>query len=88
MSSLPSSAPRFTAVDAFAGIFAACSLALSALALAQPPARLVPVAALLAFVSGRMSTRFSSLALTAMFVAAAAWVLGLTIAVITENPLL
>lgn len=88
MSTLDQARARFTAVDAIAGVLAACSLALSALALAQHPARLVPAAAVLAFVAGRMSTRFSSLATAAMFTAAVAWVLGLTIAVITENPLL
>jgi hypothetical protein len=60
---------------------------LSLVALAERPARLVPVAAVLAFAAGRMSTRFAPLAVKAMFIAAVAWVVGLTIAVITESPL-
>jgi hypothetical protein len=87
MSSLEPAAQRYTAVDAIAGFLAALSLTLSGVALAQHPARLVPAAAVLAFLSGRMSTRFSRLSLIAMFVSVAAWVAGMTIAVVTENPL-
>ena len=88
VSSLDSSGSSYTAVDAIAGLLAALSLTLSAVALAQHPARLVPAAAILAFLAGRMSPRFSTLATVAMFVAAAAWVVGMSIAVITERPLL
>ncbi len=88
MSSLDAPQSRFTATDAVAGVLAAASLAISFVALAERPARLVPVAVVLALVAGRMSPKHSRLALTAMFVAAVAWVVGLTIAVITDGPLL
>jgi hypothetical protein len=88
MSSVDQAGERHTAIDTVAGLLAAASLTLSAVALAKTPARLVPVAVVLALVAGRMSPRHSRLALTAVFVAAAAWVVGLVIAVVTDGPLL
>jgi hypothetical protein len=88
MSSLDAQGSSHTATDAIAGLLAAASIALSLIALAERPARLVPVAAVLALVAGRMSSRHSRLALAAVFIAVIAWVVGLTIAVITDAPLL
>ena len=87
MSSVDAENDRPTAIDAVAGLLAGASLALSFVALAYRPARLVPAAILLALLAGRMSPRHGRLAITAMFVAAAAWVLGMTIAVVTDGPL-
>ena len=50
--------------------------------------RLVVIASILAIVAGRMSARFEPMARKAMFVAAVAWVVGMTVAVLTEAPLL
>ena len=45
------------------------------------------VAIILALVSARLSARYQSLALKAAAFAMVAWVVGMTLAVITENPL-
>ena len=45
------------------------------------------VAIILALVSARLSARYESLALKAALFAMLAWVVGMTLAVITENPL-
>jgi hypothetical protein len=89
-------ADRFSAVDVVAGILAVASLVLSAIAMGlgllleveARPARLIPVAIIAALVSARMSQRFQSLALRAAAFAMVAWVVGMTLAVITENSLI
>ena len=86
----------FTQTDAVAGFLAAASVALSMLAmglgfvlgLEAHPTRTAPIAVILAIVAGRMSARFEPMARKAMFVAAVAWVVGMTVAVLTEAPLL
>jgi hypothetical protein len=85
---MDSQTQRFTPVDAFAGLLAASSIALSGIALAQPPALLAPCAALIALIAARMSTRYERLAYFAMAASAIGFVAGMTIAVITEHPLI
>ncbi len=88
-------APRSGAVDGIAGLLAAASLVLSALGagfgilleLEAHPARVIPVAVVLAIVAGRMSSRHERLARIAIFAAMVAFVVGMTIAVTTENSL-
>jgi hypothetical protein len=79
---------RFTLTDAIAGLLAAASLALSGIALADRPARLAPAAILAALVAGRMSVRYQRLALAAAVAAMLAWIVGMTLAVITEHPII
>jgi hypothetical protein len=87
---------RTSATDTVAGLLAAGSIVLSGIAMGlglllqldARPARLVPFAILSALVAARMSTRFQALALKAALFGAFAWVIGMTIAVITEAPLL
>jgi hypothetical protein len=77
-------------------MLAAGSLVLSAIAMGLGllleldghPVRLAPVAIVLALVAARMSVRFQGLALKAAVFAMMAWVVGMTLAVITENPLI
>ena len=96
MSSLPESADRFTVTDAMAGLLAASSILLSFIAAGfglilevEPrPARLAPVAVIVALVAGRMSMRFQRLAFYAVIAAMIGWTLGMTLAVITENPII
>ena len=52
------------------------------------PGRLAPVAVICALVAGRMSVRFQRLAFWAVIVAMIGWTLGMTLAVITENPII
>ena len=97
MSSVPGSSDRpNTVADVIAGLLAAGSLLLSFIAVGfglilqvEPrPARLAPVALVLALVAGRMSVRHQRLAFGAVLFGMVAWVVGLTLAVITHHPLI
>jgi hypothetical protein len=87
---------RSVAVDVVAGLLAAASIVLSAIAMGvglllqldAHPARLAPVAIVIALVAARMSERYQSLALKAALFGALAWVVGMTIAVATDGPLI
>jgi hypothetical protein len=82
--------------DTIAGLLAVASIVLSAigmgfgllLQLEAHPARVAPVAILLALVAARMSARYQSLALKAALFGAFAWVVGMTVAVVTDGALL
>jgi len=95
VSSVDTPTSRHSAADTVAGFLAVGSIVLSAIALGgglileieARPARTSIVAAILALVSARLSAKYQKLALIALFVAMIAWVVGLTLAVITENPL-
>ena len=87
---------RASAADTIGGLLAVASVVLSGigmgfgllLQLDAHPARLAPVAIVLALVAARMSPRFQSLALKAALFGAFAWVIGMTVAVVTDGPLL
>ena len=87
---------RSTAADTIAGLLAVGSIVLSGIAMGfglllqldAHPARIAPVAIIAALVAARMSSRYQSLALKAALFAMLAWVVGMTIAVITANPLI
>ena len=89
-------AERSSARDTIAGLMAVASIVLSGIAMGfglllqldARPARLAPVAIVLALVAARMSERFQSLALKAALFAAFAWVVGMTVAIVTDGPLL
>jgi len=95
ISQTPSSA-RFTITDAVAGLMASGSIVLSFIAAGvgliievdSRPAVLAPVAAIVALVAARMSTYYRRLGLAAVLIATAAWIVGMTVAVITENPII
>ena len=87
MSSFESRPDRTSAVDAVAGFIAAASIALSAVALAERPARLGPVAILLALLAARMSTRWEKLSLFAMAIAIVGFTAGMAFAVLTSTPI-
>jgi hypothetical protein len=82
--------------DTVAGLLAVASVVLSAigmgfgllLQLDARPARVIPVAILLALVAARMSDRHQTLALRAALFGGLAWVVGMTVAVVTDGPLL
>jgi hypothetical protein len=86
---------RFTATDAVAGFLAAASVVLSAVAMDlffflgvdAHPARTAPIAVVLAILAGVMSARFGSMSRKAMFFAASAWAIGMTVAVLIGAPL-
>jgi hypothetical protein len=86
---------RPTAADTIAGLLAVASIVLSGIAMGlglllqldARPARLAPVAMLLALVAARMSRRYQSLALKAAVFSGVAWVVGMTVAIVTDGPL-
>ncbi len=96
MSTLEEPSDRHSAADAVGGLLAIGSIVLSAIAmgfglileLEARPARTAFLAIVLALVSARMSGRYQSLALKALLFAMVAWVVGMTFAVLTENPLI
>lgn len=96
MSTTESPARSFSSVDTVAGILAVGSVVLSAIAMGfglvleldARPSRLIPGAVIAALVAARMSPRFQGLALKALAFAMVAWVVGMTLAVITENPII
>ncbi len=96
MSAVEHGDDRFNATDVVAGLLAAGSAVLSAFAMGgglllqvdAHPARITPVAIVLAVTSGLMSRRFARTSLRAAMLAALALVVGMTIAVLTEAPLL
>ena len=73
--------------DTMAGFLATASIFGSALGLVWRPVRILPVAILLALIAARMSARQQRLAGIAVGAAVVCWTLGMTIAVVTENPL-
>ncbi len=87
---------RSSAADTVAGLLAAASIVLSAIAMGvglllqidAHPARLSPVAIIVALVAARMSERYQSLALKAALFGAVAWVVGMTVVIVTDGPLL
>ena len=73
--------------EAVAGLLASAALFTSLFGLAYKPARLIPVAVIMALVASRMTERHSRLAALAVAAAVVCWTLGMTIAVVTERPL-
>lgn len=96
VSSVPESGPRYSVTDVIAGLMAAGSILLSFIAtgfgiiltIEPRPARLAPVAAIVALVAGRMSVRYQRLALAAVFASMIAFVVGMSLAVITKHPII
>lgn len=86
---------RSSAGDVVAGLLAVASIVLSGVAMGlglllqvdAHPARLAPVAIVIALVAARMSARYQSLALKAALFGAFAWVVGMTIVIVTDGPL-
>jgi hypothetical protein len=78
---------RHSTVDTVAGFLAAFAIALSMLAIVERPARLGPVAILLALLAARMSARRERLSLLATVIAMSGFAIGMALAVMTENPL-
>jgi hypothetical protein len=96
MSTLDDRSDRHSPADAVGGLLAVGSIVLSAIAMGfglileldARPVRTAFLAIVLALVSARMSSRYQSLAFKAILFAMVAWVVGMTLAVLTENPLI
>ena len=79
--------PGHRRADSVAGFLCAFSLAVAGIATVRTPALLAPVAILLALVAARMSETHRRLAAWAVGLATAAFVVGMTVAVLTDAPL-
>jgi len=96
LSTVQQPAGRFTVTDAVAGLMATGSIVLSFIAAGaglivqvdSRPGVLAPVAAIAALVAARMSTYYRRLAFAAVMIATVGWIVGMTVAVITENPII
>jgi hypothetical protein len=78
---------RSGATEAIAGLLAAAAIFVSLMGLAYRPARLVPVAILLALVSAAIGGRNARLSTFAVFLGATCFAVGMTLAVITGHPI-
>jgi zinc transporter ZupT len=73
--------------DRVAGFLCAFSLALSGVAIARSPVLLATSAIVVALVATRMTTRHATLAAVAVAFGGVAFVLGMVVAVLTDNGL-
>ena len=80
-------ADRQTAADTVAGLLAAAALFLSLVAVAYRPMRLIPAAVILSLTAAAMSDRHPRLTAIAVATVGVCWLVGVTLAVITKNPL-
>lgn len=78
---------RQTPGDAVAGLLAASALFISLVGLAYRPMRLIPAALVLSLTAAAMSGRYQRLIAISAAAVAVCWLLGVTIAVVTKNPL-
>jgi hypothetical protein len=82
-----SAARREATTAAVSGLLSSAALFAALLALVYRPARIVPAAIVLALVAARMSDRHRRLAGVAVGTTSVCWVVGMTIAVVTNHPL-
>ncbi len=73
--------------EAIAGLLAALSIFASLVALAYRPGRLIPFALLLALVATAIGGRHQRLAALAIGIGGVCFVVGMALAVLTDNPL-
>lgn len=78
---------RWSATDTVAGLLATISIFASVLGAAWRPVRILPFAIVLALVAARMSARQERLVGFAVGASVVAWCVGMTIAILTQNPL-
>ena len=85
--SVPPAAGRERPADAISGFLAAAAIFVSLMGIAYRPARVVPVAILLALVAAGIGGRNARLAALAVGVAASSFAVGMAVAVLTGHPL-
>jgi hypothetical protein len=78
---------RWASVDTIGGVLAMISIFASTLGLVWRPLRLIPFAVILAFVAARMTDKHQRLVAVAVAAAVVCWTVGMTLAILTENPL-
>jgi hypothetical protein len=82
-----SAVPAQRNADRVAGFLCAFSFTLSGLAIARTPGLLAPAAIVLALVAARMTDSHRKLAAVAVGIGAVAFVVGMSVAVATDNGL-
>jgi hypothetical protein len=80
-------AREHSAADTVAGYMAAAAIFFSLIGIVYKPVRLLPAAMLVALVAAGIGGRHRRLAAAAVATCALAWVVGMTVAVLTENDL-
>jgi hypothetical protein len=75
------------AAQTLAGFLAAAGIFVSLAGVAYRPLRLIPIAIVLSLLSVAIGGRSARLATVAVFIGAAAFAVGMAVAVITSNPL-
>jgi hypothetical protein len=86
LSAVPETRASGTA-ETIAGLLAALSIFASCIAVAYRPARIIPFALLLALLAVAVGGRNSRLAEVALVVGGVCFVVGMSVAVITSNPI-
>lgn len=76
-----------SAVEAVAGLLAVAAVVIAVVGIAYRPARLTPAAIVITLIAAAMTTRWRTLAATAAVISGFAWLIGMTIAVITSHPI-
>jgi hypothetical protein len=88
VSTAPFEGERTSPADTAAGFLAAISLTASVIATFYRPVRLAPFAILIALIAAALAKeRNSKLAAFAVAAATVAWLVGMTVAVLTSNPI-
>jgi hypothetical protein len=72
--------------DAIAGLLASLALFASCIGIAYRPVRVIPFALTLAIIATAMGGRHARLATAALVIGAVCFVVGMALAVITNNP--
>ena len=78
---------RWSSADTVAGLLATISIFASVLGSVWRPVRILPFAILLALIASRMTARQERLVAFAIGASVVAWCIGMTIAILTQNPL-
>ena len=81
------SEPRTSHSDLVGGLLAAASIFAGAVGVVQTPIKVIPISIVLALVSVRMTDRYRVLATWAVGLNILWWLLGMTVAVLTDNAL-
>jgi predicted permease len=78
---------RWSTADTISGFLSALALVAGSIGLVWKPVRVLPFAILAALIAALMSERNERIAYFAMIASVVCWTVGMTIAVLTENPL-
>ncbi len=87
MSAAPHAEPAHRPGETIAGLLAALAIFASCIGIAYRPARLVPVGILLALLATAIGGQHARLARWAVAIGGVCFVVGMAVAVVTDNPI-